>query len=163
MLSQSYNSKELYIIKMNKVNLLVPRNLESRFDKLKQLNYKLLQQEIIDGNLYIDKSFEFDFSNLSIKTKQINGNVYINLKYIPEWLENIRINGDFICVYKLTTSLKGCPKYIEGDFRCYENQLESLEFCPKYVGGDFCCFNNEAKFTTYYVRSLCDVKGLIFL
>jgi len=144
------------------MNILVPRNLESRFDKLKKLNYKLLQQEIIYGDLEIDESFIFDFPNLSIKTKEINGNVRIDLNYIPEWFENIKINGSFYCSLNNLTSLKGCPKYVGRYFYCNHNKLTSLEGCPEYVGGDFNCLDNIKKFTEEYVKSLCIVKGEIY-
>jgi len=151
-----------YLNQMNKENLLVPRNLEGRLDKLKQMNYKLLQQEIIEGYLSIDESFEFTFDNISIKTKEINGDVRIRLQHIPEWFQNIKINGYFNCSFCNLTSLKGCPKYIK-DFDCSWNKLNSLEFCPEYVGNDFYCYFNKTKFTKEYVRSLCEVKGNIYV
>jgi len=117
-----------------KDNILIPRNLEGRLDKLKQQNYKLLQQEIIFGNLHIDESFEFNFTNLSIKTKEINGDVFIYLDYIPEWLSDIKINGSFDCNNCNLNSLKGCPKYIDGEFSCSINNLTTLEGCPEFVG-----------------------------
>jgi len=170
-------------IKINE-NLFVPRNLENRLDKLKQMNYKLLQQEVIEGYLDIDSSFEFNFDNITIKTKEINGNVKIHLNYIPEWFENIKINGTFFNDGNILTSLKGCPKYVKysficadnnltslefgpeyvgGNFYCSDNNLTSLEFCPKYVGGDFYCSDNKVQFTEEYVRSLCNVQGNIYI
>jgi len=127
-------------IQMNK-NILIPRNLEERDKKLKQMNYKLLQQEIIEGSLDINESFEFDF-NVNVKTKQINGNVKINLNYFPEWLTNIVINGDLLC---------------------NANTLENLNNCPKIVNGNFWCFSSKIPFTEKEIRNVCYVKSNVYV
>jgi len=147
-------------------NLLVPRNLEGRKEKRKQMNIRLLSQEVIDGDLDLDGSF-MDIDPKFVKLKKVNGYVSLNggqWTEIPEWLKNVEIKGSFICSHnKLTllkncpqnigedfscssnklTSLEGCPENIGGDFRCVNNKLTSLEGCPENIVGDFCCYNNK--------------------
>ena len=148
-------------INLFKESILVPRNLEGRKDKLRQINYKLLQQEIIDGNLTIDDSF--DFKAHQVKVKQINGDVDLYLNYIPEWLSTVIINGNFYCSNCNLTSLKNCPQIIKGYFNCSRNELDSLEYGPKEVGDSYWCYSNKVEFTQDYVKSLCDVKNYIIV
>jgi hypothetical protein len=149
-------------------NLLVPRNLEGRKEKLKQMNIKLLSQELIDGDLNLDESF-MDIDAKFVKLKKVNGFVTLQgceWTEIPAWLKDVEITGVFSCSYnKLTTlkncpqkiggsfscshnsliSLEGCPKTINNNFSCNNNQLTSLEGCPENIGGDFYCVGNKAK------------------
>lgn len=122
--------------------ILIPRNLEGRMTKIYQSNYKLLQQETIEGNLTIDDSFKLIKTQSDIKCKQINGNVTIKLNFIPEWLKNITINGNFNCSY---------------------NKLTSLEGCPSTINGYFDCSDNKTKFTRDDVKKLSKVKGQIIV
>ena len=149
-------------------NLLVPRNLEGRKEKLKQMNIKLLSQEVIDGDLRLDESF-MDIDPKFVKLKKVNGSVWLDgglWTEIPVWLKDVEISGSFVCSFnKLTTfkncpykiegyfdcsynqltSLEGCPNDIKWSFDCSNNQLESLKGCPKNIGGDFLCYNNKVK------------------
>ena len=149
-------------------NLLVPRNLEGRKEKLKQMNIKLLSQEVIDIDLDIDKSF-MDIDPKFIKLKKVNGDVLLSGKLwteIPAWLKDVEIEGYFICSFnKLTTlkncphdiggiltcsynkltSLEGCPENIKTDFNCSNNKLTTLQYCPKYIGGHLYCHKNKIK------------------
>ena len=149
-------------------NLLVPRNLEGRKDKLKQLNIRLLSQEVIDGNLYLDESF-MDIDPKFVKLKKVNGYVWLTggkWTEIPAWLKDVEIERDFNCsANKLKTlkncprhigvsllcfsnrliSLKGCPKEIRGLFNCEYNQLISLEGCPEIIGANYYCGHNKVK------------------
>jgi hypothetical protein len=149
-------------------NLLVPRNIEGRKEKLKQLNTRLLSQELIDGDLDLDESF-MDINPKFVKLKKVNGYVYLNGEEwteIPEWLKGIEIIGsfncsrnklttlkncpqnigeNFYCLYNNLVSLEGCPKNIKGDFDCSKNKLISLEGCPETIGGDFYCRKNKVE------------------
>lgn len=128
-------------------NLLVPRNIEGRKEKLKQMNIKLLSQEVIDGNLDLDESF-MDIDSKFVKLKKVNGYISLNgYKWIeiPTWLSNIEINGCFWCSDNKLTTLKNCPQKIRGVFSCSYNQLTSLEGCPETIGEDFYCHNNKVK------------------
>jgi len=114
-------------IKLFKESLLVPRNIEGRQAKLKEQNYKLLQQEIIDGNLTIDETF--DFQNATFNVKQINGDVYLMLNYQPEWLKQVNINGNLFCG-KNTNDLKvlDLSNYVDlKQLTCTYNKLTSLD------------------------------------
>jgi hypothetical protein len=126
------------------VNLLVPRNIEGRKEKLKQLNIKMLSQEVIDGDLILDESF-MDIDAKFAKLKKVNG--YVILKgglwtEIPEWLKDVEITGYFNCSCNKLTTLKNCPQKIGGGFSCSNNELTTLEGCPKNIGGSFYCYNN---------------------
>lgn len=126
-------------------NLLVPRNLEGRKEKLKQLNIRMLSQEVIDGDLELDESF-MGIDAKFVKLKKVNGTVYLNGKQwteIPEWLKDAEITGNFDCSRNKLTFLEGSPKIIRGYFNCSYNQLTSLEGCPENVGGGFYCGNNK--------------------
>jgi hypothetical protein len=129
-------------------NLLVPRNLEGRKEKLKQLNIKMLSQEVIDGDLILDESF-MNIDPKFVKLKKVNGYVWLSEEKwteIPAWLKNVEIEGFFDCSNNKLTTLKNCPQNIEGDFYCQYDQLTSLEGCPEYIGGSFWCNgNNKAK------------------
>ena len=114
-------------------NILVPRNIEGRKDKLKQLNIRLLSQEVIDGELNIDDSF-MDIDPKFVKLKKVNGYVWLvggQWTEIPEWLKNVEIRDDFICVFNKLTSLEGCPENVGGDFKCSGNKIELK--LPDYV------------------------------
>jgi len=147
-------------------NLLVPRNLEGRKEKLKQINIKLLSQEVIDGELKLDESF-MDIDPKFVKLKKVNGDVWLTGEQwteIPAWLKDVEVNGDFNCYNNKLTTLKNCPRKIGGDFgcsyndltslegspdningsfQCYNNKLTSLQGCPEYIGGNFSCTSNE--------------------
>jgi hypothetical protein len=76
-------------------NLLVPRNLEGRKEKFKQMNIKLLSQEVIDGDLDLDDSF-INIDPKFIKVKKVNGNVWLKgekWNEFPEWLKKVKIEG----------------------------------------------------------------------
>ena len=128
-------------------NLLIPRNLQGCKEKLKQMNIKLLSQEVIDGDLDLDKSF-MDIDAKYVKLKKVKGYIWLSegeWTEIPEWLKNVEISERFNCSYNNLISLKNCPQKIVGSFKCSYNQLTSLEGCPENIGGDFYCGNNKVK------------------
>jgi hypothetical protein len=128
-------------------NLLVPRNIEGRKEKLKQLNTRLLSQEVIDGDLEIDESF-MDIDPKFLKLKKVNGDVWLTGNQwteIPVWLKDVEISGYFDFTYNKLTSLKNCPHKIGSSLYCYRNQLISLEGCPETLKGTFDCSYNKLK------------------
>jgi len=125
-------------------NILVPRNLEGRKEKLRQVNIQLLSQEVIEcDRLNIDESFE-GIPDKLVKVKEIKGDVWLTLQkgYIPSWLKDVKIYGWFDCSHNKLTSLENCPQYVGRSFFCNRNKLETLEGCPKYIGKDFYCLYN---------------------
>jgi len=127
------------------VNLLVPRNLEGRKEKRKQMIIRMLSQEMIDGNLELDESF-MDIDPKFVKLKKVNGDVYLNggqWTEIPAWLKDVEIGGFFNCSYNKLTTLKNCPQKIGRSFYCHNNQLISLEGCPETIVGSFSCSGNK--------------------
>lgn len=127
-----------------KENILVPRNLERRKETLRQNNIKLLSQEIIEGDLEIDETFEGIDDEL-VKVKEIKGNVDLTIKkgYIPSWLKNIMIHGSFYCNSNNLNSLENCPLWIGETFSCSYNNLTSLKDGPEYVGFMYRCISNK--------------------
>ena len=128
-------------------NILIPRNIEGRKDKLKQMNIRLLSQEVIDGELKLDESF-MDIDPKFVKIKKVDGNVWLTggeWTEIPVWLKDVEITGNFICSFNKLTTLKNCPQNIGGYFWCYNNLLTSLEGCPKIIERGFYCDNNKVK------------------
>jgi len=89
-----------------------------------------------------------------------NDNQLTSLKGAPK---SIGENETFNCNDNQLTSLVGAPKSVGGDFYCSHNQLTSLVGAPTSVDGTFYCKNNPVKFTKKNVRSVCDVKGMIFV
>ena len=108
----------------------------------------------------------------------------LNLTVLPDILKNVSIGGDFHCGFNNLTSLENCPSSVDGTFGCVNNNLTSLEgspssvggsfICggnnltslegaPKFVGGDFYCTDNPVQFTRKGVKSVCNVKGRIFV
>ena len=100
-------------------NILVPRNIEGRKEKLKQINIKLLSQEVIDGDLDLDESF-MDIDPKFVKLKKVNGYVWLTggkWTEISEWLKDVEITGSFYC-YGNKFKLK-LPDYVKlkGEFK----------------------------------------------
>jgi len=129
------------------VNLLVPRNIEGRKEKLKQLNIRMLSQEVLDGNLVLDESF-MGIDAKFVKLKKVNGDVFLRGNQwteIPEWLKNVEIKGFFSCSCNKLTTLKNCPHIIGVHFWCNNNLLISLEGCPETIRGYFDCYGNKVK------------------
>jgi hypothetical protein len=139
--------------------IFVPRRLEDRVERMISLYVRNGNK----GNL--------DLSGLKL-TK------------LPEILKNVSIGGDFDCGFNNLTSLENCPSSVDGTFGCGNNNLTSLEgspssvggsfICggnnltslegaPKFVGGDFYCTDNPVQFTRKGVKSVCNVKGHIFV
>ena len=126
-------------------NILVPRNIEGRKEKLKQLNIKLLSQEVIDGDLELDESF-MDIDVKFVKIKKVNGSVRLNggqWTEIPEWLKDIEITGSFDCSGNKLSTLKNCPQKIGKSFNCASNKLTSLEGCPENIIEELNCRANN--------------------
>jgi len=121
-------------------DILIPRNIERRHEKLRQYNIQLLSQEVIEGDLIIDESFEGIPDEL-VKVNQIYGDVSLYLDYIPSWLKNIRIEGYLSLDYRRLTSLENCPQYVKDSFYLDCKNLKSLDGMPTYIGGDFKVYN----------------------
>lgn len=131
-------------LKTYKENILVPRNINGRGEKLKQETIKLLSQETIDGGFELEL-YMLDIPDNLVKVKVINGDFLaqeMDLEQIPTWCQQIKIKGDFYCNGNKLTSLEGCPYYIGGTFDCTYNNLTSLKYGPKYVGGEYYCWHN---------------------
>jgi hypothetical protein len=140
-------------------DIFVPRRLEDRLERM--------------ISLYIRNGSKGDIS--------LSG---LNLTVLPDILKNISVGGNFwcghneltslqgapksvigffLCSYNNLTSLKGAPETVGVDFDCSYNNLTSLKGAPETVGGDFVCYNNPVKFTEEQVRTVCNVKGRIFV
>jgi hypothetical protein len=140
-------------------DVFVPRRIENRVERL-------IKTYIRNGN-----KGDLDLSGLKL-TK------------LPEILKNVSIGGDFDCGFNNLTSLENCPSSVDGTFGCGNNNLTSLEgspssvggsfICggnnltslegaPKFVGLDFDCTDNPVQFTRKGVKSVCNVKGRIFV
>lgn len=135
------------ITKINQFNenILVPRNIERRQNKLKQDAIKLLEQETIDGDFSLEK-YMLDIPEDSIKVKVINGTFYCdncNLTEFPKWFERLIINHAFICSYNKLTSLEGGPQTVNGTFYCDNNNLTTLKGCLKTINSNFSCHRNK--------------------
>jgi len=140
-------------------SIFIPRRIEDRVERL--------------ISLYIRNGSKGDLDLSDLK-----------LTKLPEILKNVSIGGDFDCGFNNLTSLENCPSSVDGTFGCGNNELTSLEgspssvggsfICswnklttlegaPKFVGGDFYCIDNPVQFTRKGVKSICNVKGRIFV
>jgi hypothetical protein len=140
-------------------DIFVPRRLEDRVERLIML--------------YVKNGSKGDLS--------LSG---LNLTVLPDILKNVSIGGDFHCGFNNLTSLENCPSSVDGTFGCGNNNLTSLEGSPSSVGGsficggnnltslegapksvglDFYCTDNPVQFTRKGVKSVCNVKGRIFV
>lgn len=148
-------------------NILVPRNIDTRKEKLRQDALKFLSKETIDDDFELEP-YMLDIPEDLIKVKIINGDFSVNyeckLRQFPKWFSRLEIYGSFYCdnnkllslengpcyvekhynvSYNTLDSLKGCPKTVNGGFFIQSNILKSLEYGPIEVGGDYnCSFNN---------------------
>ena len=119
-------------------------NIKSWCDKMGIENYTINSKGEIDVDYDVDLSYR-DFKELPYKFGKING--YFNI-------------GD----NQNLTSLKNCPDYVTRLFACdFCQKLDSLEGCPKEVRANFWCGSCKRKFTEKEVRSLCKVKGFIYI
>ena len=118
--------------------IFVPRRIEGRIERM-------IKIYIRNGNK----------GNLSL--------IGLHLTELPVLLKDISVDGHFICRYNKLTSLINAPSSVGGYFDCSYNELTSLEDAPKSVGGDFYCTDNPVKFTEKQVRTVCDVKGTVYL
>ena len=112
---------------------------------------------------------EMGIENYTINSKgeiDVNGGVGLcnkDLKELPYKFGTIKEYFD-LGRCKNLISLKNCPNEVCNSFDidgC--SQLSSLEGCPKKVGWNFYCNGCNRKFTEKEVRSLCKVKGSIFV
>ena len=112
---------------------------------------------------------EMGIKNYTINPKgeiDVNGNVILDYKDFKELPYKFgKVNGYFdISSNQNLTSLKNCPDYVNGLFACNLcPQLDSLEGCPKEVRGYFYCYDCKRKFSKEEVKSLCKVKGNVFV
>jgi len=119
-------------------DIFVPRRLEDRVERMISLYVKNGSK----GDLKLDE---------------------MGLTELPAILKDISVDGHFICRYNKLTSLINAPSSVGGYFDCSYNELTSLEDAPKSVGGDFYCTDNPVKFTEKQVRTVCDVKGTVYV
>ena len=77
----------------------------------------------------------------------------------------IDVNGDVNLDQQSLTCFPSFIKFykIISNFFCSFNQLTTLEGCPITVCTGFYCNNNKKQFSKEYVRSLCEVKGMIYV
>lgn len=150
-------------IKQFNENILVPRNLEVRHEKLKQDAIRLLGKETIDGDFTLEE-YMLNIPDELIKVKVFNNSLKLqNLKFnnnqLPKWLGNVKkVGGHFSCINCDLKSLINMPKKVgiitidscynlislEGfpevntDINIYNCSIDSLEgITQNEVLGDF--------------------------
>ena len=140
-------------------DIFVPRRTEDRLERM-------IKQYIRNGSKGNLSLSEMELTVLPDILKNINvdgdffcaGNKLTSLQNAPK-----SVGGSFFCVNNDIKSLEGVPKTVGGSFDCSYNNLTTLEGAPKSVGGYFSCSNNPVQFTRKGVKSVCDVKGRIFV
>jgi len=103
-------------------------------------------------------------TSLEGSPKSVSGSFYCSHNNLISLEGTLKIIlGDFNCSFNELESLEGAPKIVKGNFHCFDNNLTSLEGAPNTVGGNFDCESNLHEFTEADVRSVCDVKGKIYV
>lgn len=141
---------------------LKPHNIKIRTDQIKDRAAKLLQQEIIIGDIDVYPCM-LDFDPNDVKTKIIKGSLKINyiknLTVLPEWITKIKkVEMLFSCSMNSLTSLEGCPEWVGGSFFCTSNLLTNLVGGPKWVGFNYWCNFNRLQSHA----GLINVIGTVF-
>jgi len=141
---------------------LKPHNIKIRTDQIKDRAAKLLQQEIVIGDIDVYPCM-LDFDPNDVKTKIIKGSLKINniknLTVLPEWITKIKkVEILFSCSMNSLTSLEGCPEWVGGSFFCSGNLLTNLVGGPKWVGFNYWCKFNRLQSHT----GLINVIGTIY-
>ena len=106
-------------------------------------------------NGYFDCSNQ---DNSNIDWDNQSKNIIKTLKNSPKI-----VYGNFYCQNIGLESLEGGPEFVNGEFNCSYNKLTSLEGIPKTIGGDLYITNNPVKFTKEQIKSVCNVKGDVFV
>ena len=84
---------------------------------------------------YIKNYNTFILEDINYPYKSVTTLIDLNIPLI--------IDGNFNCINKQLTSLKGSPKDGFNNFYCFDNNLTTLEGAPSKVGEDFNCYNNK--------------------
>jgi len=146
-------------------------SIGKRAQIIKWLDSFKIENYIINDDLTIDVNGNVNLDQESltclpsfIKFNKVSG----NFSYFYNQLTSLEgcptiVCGSFNCANNQLTSLEGCPRTVSDSFYCNNNQLISLEGCPTIVGVSFHCHHNKKRFSEEYVRSLCKVKGDIFV
>jgi len=161
-------------------DLLIPRRIEGRLDKMIQAYIKngskgdldlssmnltklpeVLKYVDVGGNFYC---YNNKLTSLEGAPKSVGGNFscYSNQLTSLEGAPR-SVSGGFYCDDNKLTSLEGAPSSVGGSFGCTSNKLTSLEGAPESVGGSFHCDFNAIKFTEEQVRAVCNVKGQVYV
>ena len=138
-------------------------------EKIKVLVDEIKKHAILnsDGTYDVDREIDLSYMNLTelpMQFGKVNGdfdcshNILTSLKNAP-----IEVSETFNCSSNELTTLKGSPNIVGDIFYCVQNKLTSLEGAPKEVYGNFSCYVNKVKFTTADVKSICNVKGKIYV
>ena len=96
----------------------------------------------------------------------VNGNVYLQHRNFNELPYRFGVVKGYFDIGNNPNliSLKNCPNRVSDYFGCDNcSKLDSLEWCPSYVVWNFYCNDCKRKFTEEEVKSLCKVKGNIFV
>jgi hypothetical protein len=139
-----------YFLNKNPQYIVVGDGVNIGYVYWKKKYYDLNSQEWL--TVYekeVKKAQEKALNSIFKEAKNNNGVVnYINLNdlcltELPQWMEDIKVNGNFSCSDNRLTTLQGAPQKVGGSFGCSGNQLTTLKGAPKEVGGSFFCNNNQ--------------------
>jgi hypothetical protein len=89
----------------------------------------------------LNNIFEEAKNNNGVVKKIILNDLY--LSELPQWMEDIKVNGNFSCSDNRLTTLQGVPQKVGGSFSCTGNRLTTLQGAPQKVGGSFSCTGNR--------------------
>jgi hypothetical protein len=88
---------------------------------------------------------------------------YQQIEKLPYYIQFGIIKGNFFCNYRGLITFKGMPHTIKGIFGCAGNKIKTLKYMPKKIEKSLFIDGNLIKFTENEIRSLCNVKGNVFV
>ena len=114
-------------------DIFIPRNMETRDEKYKQKIYKLLQQEVVEGNLDLS-NLPFELKDLG-NVKGIKGGLFLQNTKIAS-LGNLEyVSGNLNLQHTKITSL-GVLWSVGGNLDLQNTKITSLPKGLKVVNGD---------------------------
>lgn len=142
------------------MDILIPRNIESRAKKRNEYFLRLLEKPVIDGDFSFEQwMLEIDINPDFVKAKTINGNLNglaKNINIFPDWLGKIEtVKGDCRLWWCDLISAKNIPNNIEGYLGLSNNKITSLEGMPQNVKKWINVSNNK-------LTSLKGIQPIIF-
>ena len=101
--------------------------------------------------------------DLTIDVNDTVNMVYQQIEKLPYYIQFGIIKGSFFCNNCGLITFKGMPHTIKGILGCAGNKIKTLKYMPKEIERSLFIDRNPIKFTENEIRSLCNVKGDVYV